>query len=317
MKHLPTKDDLLQAKARVQPLIHFTPILESQQINRRLGVRCLFKSEHLQKTGSFKVRGALNALQLLSEDERQLGVITHSSGNHGQALAWAGGMMHTKVHVVVPQDAPRVKVEAMQQYGAHIHFCAPGQAARESMCHALIEANGFAFIAPYDDYRIIAGQSTMMQECLEQAPDLDAAFVPVGGGGLLGGSLLAKKYFRSDLPVYGAEPEQADDAFRSWQSGVRQAQLAPHTMADGLRTALGERNFPIIQAEAAGIVTVSEAAIAEAMGWVFTYLKQAIEPSAAVSLAAIAKERDHWQGKTVLSILCGGNADFNRWVNPQ
>lgn len=314
MKHLPTQEDLLQAKVRVQPFIHPTPFLESQQINRLLGLRCVFKSEHLQKTGSFKVRGALNALQLLSESERRKGVITHSSGNHGQALAWAGGMMNSQVHVVVPKDAPQVKVEAMRQYGAQIHFCAPGQAARESLCQALIQEYGFAFIPPYDDYRIIAGQSTMMQECLAQISDLDGAFVPVGGGGLLSGSLLAKKYLRPELPVYGAEPEQADDAFRSLQTGERQAQLAPNTMADGLRTALGERNFPIIQAEVAGIITVSEAAIAEAMGWIFTYLKQAIEPSAAVSLAAIAKESERWQGKTVLSILCGGNADFSSMV---
>jgi threonine dehydratase len=312
MTALPTIDNLLSARMEVQPHIHQTPILKSERINEALGIECYFKSEHLQKTGSFKVRGALNALGQLNSGESRRGVITHSSGNHGQALAWAGRLKGIEVHVVVPDDAPLVKMEAMKSYGAFIHLCDPGQASREEKCQRLIEEFDYSFIPPYDDYRIIAGQSTMMQECIEQLPELDVAFVPVGGGGLLSGSLLATHYLKPDLKIYAAEPEGADDAFRSFREGKRLPLEFQNTIADGLRTGLGERNFPIIQEYVEDIITVSEKEIVDAMNWVFTYLKQAIEPSAAVSLAAIIKQSEFLQGKKVLSILCGGNANWSK-----
>ena len=250
--------DLKKAAELLEGQIHRSPILRSQWIDKALGCEVHFKSEHLQKTGSFKVRGACYTLHSMTAEERSKGVITHSSGNHGQALAWAGKALGTAVHVVVPEDAPKVKVEAMNAYGAQLHFCAPGQLAREQRCSELMDAHGFSFVPPYDDQRIITGQSTMMQECIEDIDGLDAAFIPVGGGGLLAGSLLAAGQFQPDLKVFGAEPLNADDAFRSLESGVRQEQPAPNTMADGLRTALGVQNFAIIQQEAEGIVTVTE-----------------------------------------------------------
>jgi threonine dehydratase len=303
--------DLKKAAELLDGQIHRSPMLRSQTIDRALGCEVHFKSEHLQKTGSFKVRGACYTLHSMTAEERSKGVITHSSGNHGQALAWAGKALDTKVHVVVPEDAPKVKVEAMHTYGAQLHFCAPGQAAREQLCSELMDAHGFSFVSPYDDPLIITGQSTMMQECIEDISGLDAAFVPVGGGGLLAGALLAARQLQPDLKVFGAEPRNADDAFRSLESGVRQEQPAPKTIADGLRTALGIHNFAIIQQEAEGIVTVTEEEILEAMKWIYRYLKQAIEPSAAVSLAAIIKEKDRWKGRKLLSVLCGGNSDLS------
>ena len=303
-------EDLQEAAQLVAKRIHRMPIFHSSLIDEMMGCHCYFKGEHLQKTGSFKVRGALYALSQLHAEERQKGVVTHSSGNHGQALAWAGKQMGIAVHVVVPEDAPAVKVEAMRHYGASIHFCAPGQRSREAACDELQQQLSLHLIPPYDDHRIITGQSTMMRECLEELPELDAALIPVGGGGLLSGSLLAAECLRPNMPVFGAEPAQADDALRSLKTGERQPQHAPNTIADGLRTALGERNFEIIRHRVSDILPCSEEAIGEGLNLVFRYLKQAVEPSAAVALASLMEHRQQFAGKRVLLILCGGNAMF-------
>ncbi len=306
----PGKRDLHEAMEYVQQYAHRTPILSSRLINEKLGCTVYFKSEHLQKTGSFKARGALNALLSLKADIEPKGVVTHSSGNHGQALAWASNLLGIAAVVVVPRNAPTVKVEAIQAYGAEVFFCEPNLESREEHCFRIHKERGYVIIPPFDDYRIIAGQSTMMQEILEQIDDLDCAIVPVGGGGLLSGSLLAAEWSSKELLVFGAEPSASGDAMESFKTGVRVRTGGAETIADGLRTALGERNFEIISKKADGILPASEDNIKLALKWIYMYLKQAVEPSAAVSLAAILENAEVFRGKKVVSILCGGNLDL-------
>ena len=306
----PGKRDLHEAMEYVQKYAHRTPILSSRLINEKLGCTVYFKSEHLQKTGSFKARGALNALLSLKADIEPKGVVTHSSGNHGQALAWASNLLGIAAVVVVPRNAPTVKVEAIQAYGAEVFFCEPNLESREENCFRIHKERGYVIIPPFDDYRIIAGQSTMMQEILEQIDDLDCAIVPVGGGGLLSGSLLAAERSSKELLVFGAEPSASGDAMESFKTGVRVRTGGAETIADGLRTALGERNFEIISKKADGILPASEDNIKLALKWIYMYLKQAVEPSAAVSLAAILENAEVFRGKKVVSILCGGNLDL-------
>ncbi len=306
----PSKRDLYEAMEYVQQYAHRTPILSSGMINEKLGCTVYFKSEHLQKTGSFKARGALNALLSLKADIEPKGVVTHSSGNHGQALAWASNLLGIAAVVVVPRNAPTVKVEAIQAYGAEVFFCEPNLESREEHCFRIHKERGYVIIPPFDDYRIIAGQSTMMQEILGQIDDLDCAIVPVGGGGLLSGSLLAAERSSKELLVFGAEPSASGDAMESFKTGVRVRTGGAETIADGLRTALGERNFEIISKKADGILPASEDNIKLALKWIYMYLKQAVEPSAAVSLAAILENAEVFRGKKVVSILCGGNLDL-------
>ena len=306
----PSKRDLYEAMEYVQQYAHRTPILSSGMINEKLGCTVYFKSEHLQKTGSFKARGALNALLSLKADIEPKGVVTHSSGNHGQALAWAANLLGIAAVVVVPRNAPTVKVAAIQAYGAEVFFCEPNLESREEHCFRIHKERGYVIIPPFDDYRIIAGQSTMMQEILGQIDDLDCAIVPVGGGGLLSGSLLAAEWSSKELLVFGAEPSASGDAMESFKTGVRVRTGGAETIADGLRTALGERNFEIISKKADGILPASEDNIKLALKWIYMYLKQAVEPSAAVSLAAILENAEVFRGKKVVSILCGGNLDL-------
>jgi len=306
----PSKRDLYEAMEYVQQYAHRTTILSSGMINEKLGCTVYFKSEHLQKTGSFKARGALNALLSLKADIEPKGVVTHSSGNHGQALAWASNLLGIAAVVVVPRNAPTVKVEAIQAYGAEVFFCEPNLESREEHCFRIHKERGYVIIPPFDDYRIIAGQSTMMQEILGQIDDLDCAIVPVGGGGLLSGSLLAAERSSKELLVFGAEPSASGDAMESFKTGVRVRTGGAETIADGLRTALGERNFEIISKKADGILPASEDNIKLALKWIYMYLKQAVEPSAAVSLAAILENAEVFRGKKVVSILCGGNLDL-------
>jgi threonine dehydratase len=306
----PSSEDLKKAEEYVRRYAHYTPILSSSQINEKLGCSVLFKSEHLQKTGSFKARGALNALMGLMEGEVPKGVVTHSSGNHGQALAWAAELLGVKAVVVVPKNAPSVKVEAIRAYGAEVFFCEPSLESREENCNRIRNERGFVVIPPFDDYRIIAGQSTMMQEVLEQEKDIDCAVIPVGGGGLFSGSLLAVADKRNTIIMYGAEPSASGDAIESFVTGVRVTKAGTQTIADGLRTALGVRNFDVISKHAEGILPASEENIKLALAWIYLYLKQAVEPSAAVSLAAIIENADLFKGKKVVSILCGGNLDL-------
>lgn len=299
-------NDVIAARRRITDRVRCTAIMQSPEINDLLGLEVFFKCEHLQETGSFKLRGASHAVSLLDSDCP--GVATHSSGNHGAALAKAARDRGMIAHVVMPQNAVRTKVEAVRHYGGQVHFCAPSQAAREAGLAALVE-QGFAAIPPYDDDRIIAGQGSCALEMIEQVPNLDAIVAPVGGGGLLAGIALAA--LTADRPprVFAAEPAGADDTLRSLKLGHRVDNHQPETIADGLRALVGVRNLAIIAQHVEHVVAVEEDEIIEAMGLLWSRLKQVVEPSGAVSLAGLRKLAGTLHGKRVGVIISGGNLD--------
>tara|TARA_R110002073_G_scaffold921_7_gene6674 strand:+ start:9783 stop:10733 length:951 start_codon:yes stop_codon:yes gene_type:complete len=302
-------DDIKAAHARIKPYIHETPILSSEQLNRETGARLFFKAEHLQKVGAFKARGATNTVFSLDDAEAQAGVATHSSGNHGAALARAAQLRGIPAHIVVPDNAKLAKISAIESYGGNVIRCESNLAAREASLSAVVSATGSTVVHPYDDVRVIAGQGTAALEILEQVNPIDAVVIPVGGGGLLAGSSCVFKAL-SNIKVYGAEPETADDAHRSFKTGVRVTQHTPKTIADGLQTTLGERNFDIIRTLVDDILLVSEAEIICAMELVWSRMKQVIEPSSAVTLAAVIKNPQLFQNQNVCLILTGGNVDL-------
>lgn len=309
LQQIPTADDLRATLERIAPYIHNTPVFHSKRFDERAGSHCFFKGEHLQKTGAFKARGAMNAVLVHQKIARGKGFVTHSSGNHGAALAWAASNIGEKAHIVMPSNAPKAKIEAVQSYGGIIEFCTPTLAAREQTAQAVKEKTGAIFIHPYDNYDIIAGQATATMELLDEHPDLKYLLVPVGGGGLLSGAALANAYFGA-ATVIGCEPTNAADAHESFNSGRWVPVTSADTIADGLRTSLGTRNFPIIQSHVEEIILVTEAEIAEAWHYVLARLKQFIEPSAAVGVAACLKKS--MSGKTGI-LLCGGNMDTLKW----
>ncbi|WP_340674191.1 threonine ammonia-lyase [Microbulbifer salipaludis] len=309
---LPVAADVFAAAERIAGQIHRTPLMTSASLNTLLGADLYFKCEHLQKVGAFKARGASNAV-LQVPDGTEI-VATHSSGNHGAALAWAAAQQGLRCTVVMPENAPEVKKSAVAAYGAEIVFCEPTLQAREATLQAVVQSSGAHVIPPFDDARIIAGQGTVAQEIVGQcrelgfAPDLIVA--PVGGGGLLAGVGLAVSALAPDIKVLGAEPAGADDAQRSFRSGVRVTEQQPQTMADGLRTTLGERNFVLIRRYVQDVVTVSEAAIAEALALLWRRTKQFVEPSAAVGLAAVMAHPARFRNKRAVIVLTGGNMDI-------
>lgn len=309
MKH-PLLPELLQAQERIRPYIHRTPVLSSEGINRLLGAGLLFKCENLQKVGAFKARGACNAVFQLSEEEGRQGVATHSSGNHGQALAWAAAQRGFPAYVVMPENAPRVKVNAVRGYGAEVVFCQPTLAARESTLEDVVTRTGAHVVHPFDDWRVICGQSTCALEFLEQTPDLDLLLAPVGGGGLMAGTLLAAAYRSPSVRVIAAEPAGADDAYRSWKEGRRIPLTVANTVADGLRTSLGEKNFSVLQQYADRVISVQEETILRAMRLIWERMKLVVEPSAAVPLAAVLENPELFVGKKTGIILSGGNVDL-------
>ena len=258
------------------------------------------------------MRGATNAVFGLSEAEIKKGVATHSSGNHAQAVALAAKSRDAKAYIVMPKNAPEVKVEAVKGYGAAITFCEPNQAAREAALQQIVEETGANFIHPYDDYRVIAGQATCGKELIEEVPDLSVIMAPVGGGGLMAGTCLSALYLQPTAQLFGAEPTGADDAFRSLQQGVIQPSLQPDTIADGLLTSLGERNFPILQQLLAEIITVTDEEIVAAMKLIYQRLKIVIEPSCATPLAAVLKQKGRFSGLKIGLILTGGNVDLQK-----
>lgn len=308
---IPDRNDLDLAWERISKRLKPTPVLRSSSLDRMAEAELFFKCENFQKTGSFKARGAYNAVCALNQGKRSRGVATHSSGNHGQALAWAAQVHGLTAQVVMPENAPQVKKEATEGYGARITFCAPSQEARESTLKQVIAESGASFIPPYDHPWVIAGQSTCLREILAEEGQLDAVITPVGGGGLLSGTLLAARNYSQGLAVYGTEPEQADDAYRSIKSGVRVESHQPDTIADGLRTTLGELNFSIIRERVADILLVSEVEIIAAMKLIWERLKIIVEPSCAVPLAAVLRNPSLFRGKRVAIVLTGGNADLN------
>ncbi|OHD67551.1 MAG: serine dehydratase [Spirochaetes bacterium RBG_13_68_11] len=299
-----------EAAARIAPHVHRTPVLTCRTFDERFGAHLFFKCENLQRVGAFKFRGAANAVFSLSDAEAARGVATHSSGNHAQALALAARLRGIPAHIVMPDNSPTVKVEAVRGYGGRIVFCEPTQAARERTLAGVVGETGACFVHPYDDPRVIAGQASCTLELLEQAGPLDAILVPIGGGGLASGTLLACGFTSPATSVYAVEPKGADDAFRSVRDGSIRPSTDPRTIADGLRTSLGALTFPIVKALVRKIVTVEEESILSAMRLVWERMKLVIEPSAAVPLAALLEGTVAVQGKRVGIILSGGNVDL-------
>ena len=309
---IPSKLDVEAAHKRIEPYIHRTPVLTSETFNRLFNSRFYFKCENFQKVGAFKSRGAVNAVFSLSHKEAARGVATHSSGNHAQALARAAALRGINAYIVMPDNAPQVKVDAVKGYGGMITFCEPTLKARETTLKQVIKKTGAVEIHPYDKFEIVAGQATAAKELLEDYPGLDIILVPVGGGGLLAGSALAAKYYSPTTKVIACEPRGADDAFRSFKAGKIIPSENPQTIADGLLTSLGVLNFEIIKKDVADVVTVSEDSIKWAMKLIWERMKIIVEPSSAVPFAAVLERKIEVQDKKVGIILSGGNVDLKK-----
>lgn len=305
------KELLLQSQERIKPYIHQTPIMESGMIENFLGNDLYFKCENFQRMGAFKMRAAVNAISQLAEQEKKNGVVTHSSGNFAQALALAARDLGVPAYIVVPSDAPEVKRNAILRYGGQVLECFPSLDARQRMAEEVVEQKQATFIHPSNNLHVIQGNATAAMELLEAHPDLDVIIVPVGGGGLLAGTALAAHYFGNQVEVVGAEPFEVDDAYRSLKSGQIESNSTTDTLADGLKTQLGELNFPIIQQYVNRIILVRENEIASAMRLIWERMKIIVEPSSAVALAALIKERGDFEDKKVGIILSGGNVDLN------
>ena len=304
-------DAILAAHQRIEPHIHRTLVLTSERLNEASGASLFFKCENFQKIGAFKARGATNAIFSLNDATAQRGVATHSSGNHGAAVARAAKLRSMPAHIVMPSNSAKVKIRAVQSYGAHIVFCEPTEDARESTCAEVIKKTGATLIHSFENEDVIAGQGTAAMELLEDVADLDVLMCPVGGGGLLAGTAVAAKSMRPKIKVIAVEPANADDAAQSFRAGRRLVTEKKFTIADGLRTNVGEPNFAIIQRYVDDIVTVSEEAIMSAMRTIWETMKIIIEPSAAVPYAAIAEQVIEVNGKRVGIILTGGNVDLD------
>jgi len=307
------KNAIQEAHRAIEHLIHRTPVMHSEGINQLLDCQIHFKCENFQKIGAFKMRGASYFMHELlnSGKEKPKAVVTHSSGNHAQAVALAAKLNGLKAFIVMPKDAPKVKVEAVKAYGGEVHFCEPTLAARESNMERIREAENAVFIPPFDHEHIILGQATAAKELFEDVKDLDFLLAPAGGGGLLAGSALSAKILSPKTKVIGCEPEMADDAFRSFKSKTWQPSVNPKTLADGLKTSLGKLNFEIILNEVDDILICSEGEMLRAMQLIWERLKIIVEPSAAVPLACMMKHKDLFQAKKVGLIISGGNVDLN------
>jgi threonine dehydratase len=319
-KPMATWDNIQEAHARIAPRIHRTPVLRSATIDALCGTDIFFKCENLQKTGSFKIRGATNAILSLTQEEAASGVLTHSSGNHGAALACAAAWRGIPAWIVMPKNAPTVKCKAVEAYGGRITFCEPKVSSRNETAARIQAETGAVMIHPYDDDRIIAGQATAAKELLEEVGHLDAVLSPISGGGLLSGTCLSAKHLRPSIRVYGCEPAKADDAFRSLQTGSLQTIESSDTIADGLRASLAARTFAILRTNLSEIFLVTEEEIIGAMALIWERLKVVTEPSSAIALAPLLKPdvreviaRGVVGGKRarVGIILSGGNVDLS------
>jgi len=304
--------DIASAHDRIREFIHRTPILTNNSLNQLTGAKLFFKCENFQKAGSFKIRGATNTVELLSQNEMDKGIATTSSGNHGAALSMAVTRRGGKTKVVMPHNTPKIKVNNVERNGGKVVWCEPDQTSREEVLKELINKTGSTVVHPYNDERIIAGQGTCAKELLEDCPDIDCIVSPVSGGGLLSGTLLSTKGINKKILVYGAEPSEADDAFRSLQSGKIVSNETINTICDGLRAQIGTITFPIIQDNVDGIITLSEEEIINSMQMIWERMKIIVEPSCAISLAAIIKSRDIFEGKSVGLIMSGGNVDLSQ-----
>jgi threonine dehydratase len=305
-------DAVRAAYARIAPHIHRTPVLTSRSLDEAAGARLHFKCENLQKVAAFKARGACNAVLSLSDWQAARGVVTHSSGNHGAALAWAATRRGIPSWVVMPSNSARVKLAAVRGFGGTVVLCEPTLPAREETCARVLAETGATLIHPFDDWRVIAGQGTAALELLDQCPQLDAIVTPLGGGGLLSGSAIAARGMKPGILVFGAEPAGADDGARSLAAGHIIPQTDPRTIADGLRSSLGDKTFAVLSTKVDAVATVSEAAIVAAMRMTWEKLKLVVEPSAAVPIAALLERALPVSGLDVGVILSGGNVDLER-----
>lgn len=311
--NVPDKESILQAHQLIAPYIHRTPVLTSRFLNELTGSELYFKCENFQKIGAFKARGGLNAVLSLSKEELRNGVATHSSGNHAQAIAFAAAMVGTKAYIVMPDNSPEVKVKAVEGYGAKITFCKNTPEERESTVQKIVKRTGATFIHPFNNYEVITGQATAAKELIADVADiLDVIIAPVGGGGLLSGTALSVRYFSPQTQVYAGEPEGAADAVLSFRSGKIERAPYVKTIADGLLTYLGDKTFPIIREYVTDILTVSDEEIIAAMRYLWERMKIVVEPSGAVSLAAVLKNKQIFAGKKIGIIISGGNVDLGK-----
>jgi len=311
MANIPSFRDIESAHQRIKSYIHNTPVLTSASINKLVESDLYFKCENFQKAGAFKFRGATNAVQSLSEEMANKGVATHSSGNHAGALALAARTRNIKCHIVMPENALPVKVNAVRSYGANITFCKPTLKSREQTLEKVVNKTGAVFIHPYNCFEVICGQGTAAKELIEKVHSLQYILTPVGGGGMLSGTAIAVKAMNPRISVIGAEPLNADDAYRSFKSGRLIPSENPLTIADGLLTSLGDHTFEIIRKKVDDIITVKEKSIIQAMRIIWERMKIIIEPSASVAMAAILENKKMFRNKKTGIIITGGNVDLN------
>lgn len=312
LESVPSLADIRSAHARIMSHIHRTPVLTCQSLDDITSGQLFFKCENFQKVGAFKVRGAMNAVLSLDKKQASRGVVTESSGNHAAGLAFAARVRGIPCYVVMPDTAPEVKKEAVTAYGAELTFCPPARAEYDKHTNEIINRTGATFIHPFNDYSIIAGQATAAVELIEQVPDLDIVITPIGGGGLTSGTALAVKYLSPQTTMVAAEPEGADDAFRSLQARKLIPLTGYDTIADGLLSSLGDKTFPILRDCVDSVITASEKAIVHSMRKCWERMKIVVEPSAAVPLAALLEDKLDVTGKRVGIIISGGNAEFGQ-----
>lgn len=308
---IPSLKDVQSAVKRIEPYVHNTPVLTCSTIDRKLNATVFFKCENFQRMGAFKIRGATNAILQLSDEERARGVITHSSGNFAAALALAARTLDSKAYIVMPSNAPTVKREAVEGYGAQVIECAPTLKSRESTMLSHQKKTGATFVHPSNDMNVILGNSTAVWEMAKKVDTLDVVIAPVGGGGLLAGTALATNHLHYYIETIGAEPFGADDAYLSLKTGKIQPSINPKTIADGLKTQLGDQNFPIIQKFVSKIIRVEESEIIEAMKFIWERMKIVIEPSSAVAVAALFRNSSEFKKRRVGVIISGGNVDLS------
>ena len=306
-----TLKDIESAHERIRPFIHRTPVLTNSSIDNLIGAKLFFKCENFQKAGSFKIRGASNAVELLSDEEFKRGVATTSSGNHGAALSMAVTRRGGKTKVVMPHNTPKIKVNNVERNGGEVVWCEPDQKYRESVLKDVVDETGATVVHPYNDERIMAGQGTCAKELLEDVPDLDSIVSPVSGGGLLSGSLLAAKNMKSSITVYGAEPEEADDAYQSLKLGRIVPNKTINTICDGLRAQIGSKTFPVIQNLVDDIIPIAEKDIINALRMIWERLKIIVEPSCSIALALIINNKQLFEGRNVGLIMSGWNLDLD------
>jgi threonine dehydratase len=309
---VPTLTDIRAAYSRIKPYIHQTPVLHSRMLNEIFGCELFFKCENFQKAGAFKFRGATNAILSLTAEERRNGVVTHSSGNHAGALALAARMNGVKAYIVMPDNAPVVKKNAVAGYGAEITFCKPTLQSREDATREIMAKTGATLVHPYDNFNVICGQGTAALELLEENKDLEIVVAPVGGGGLMSGTSASIKGLNNNISVIGAEPLNANDAYISFTTGILTPSANPVTVADGLLTSLSELTFTVIKKNVDGIFTAKESSIIESMLFVWERMKIIIEPSSATVLGIIRENPGFFKGKKTGLIISGGNVDFRK-----